>query len=123
MTQMSTKQPGDGAKRSEVIGVVLGAAIVPIAAGLAIGLLGSWWMSRYMTSLVFGLCNPLSFAEVLCWTARNPAVSRQAGDSNVRQLEPHQRLARLDSCVARRSVGNISRWHISRWHWDISNES
>jgi putative ABC transport system permease protein len=44
-----------GAKRQEVIAMVLRDATTPIAIGVVIGLLGSWWGSRYLTSLMFGL--------------------------------------------------------------------
>lgn len=56
-----------GAQRWEVIGMVLRDATAPIAVGLAIGLLGSWWMSRYMTSLVFGLA-PTDISNAVAMT-------------------------------------------------------
>jgi putative ABC transport system permease protein len=47
--------------------MVLRDATVPIAVGLAIGLLGSWWMSRYLTNLVFGLA-PADISNAVAMT-------------------------------------------------------
>ena len=55
-----------GARRSDILSLVLGKGFRWVAAGIGVGLLGVWALHRFMASLVFGVktTDPLAFAVV-----------------------------------------------------------
>jgi predicted permease len=44
-----------GASRSDVLGMVLSQGMRPALAGMLLGALGAWWLSRYLEALLFGI--------------------------------------------------------------------
>ena len=55
-----------GASRGRVMGLVLGQGMVLAAAGIVVGLVGAFWLSQFMRTLLFevGAHDPLTFAVV-----------------------------------------------------------
>ena len=44
-----------GARRSNVLGITLSQGMGPVCAGMLLGTLGAWWLSRYLETLLFGI--------------------------------------------------------------------
>lgn len=44
-----------GASRANIVGLTIGQGLRPALLGTALGLIGAWWLSRYMTTLLFGV--------------------------------------------------------------------
>jgi putative ABC transport system permease protein len=44
-----------GASRTNVLGIVLSQGMRPALAGMLLGALGAWWLSRYLETLLFGI--------------------------------------------------------------------
>ncbi|HEY2908252.1 MAG TPA: FtsX-like permease family protein, partial [Vicinamibacterales bacterium] len=84
-----------GAKRRQVVGLVLGQGIVWTALGIAIGLGGAAAMSRYLVSLLFGL-TPLDAATFAAVAAAFTAIASLAA------YVPARRAATIDPSVALR---------------------
>ena len=84
-----------GAKRRQVIGLVLGNGVIWTALGVALGLGGAAALSRYLTSLLFGLTplDPITFAAV---AAAFTAIATIAA------YFPARRAATIDPSVALR---------------------
>jgi putative ABC transport system permease protein len=55
-----------GAKRGDVLGLVLRQGILLAGIGIAFGLAAAWAASRYLASLLFGITptDPLTYAEI-----------------------------------------------------------
>jgi len=85
-----------GAKRWNVLRVILGEGIAVILLGLAIGLLGSLALTRFLSSLLFGVTatDPLTFA---CVAALLAVVALAAC------YVPARRALRVDPLVALRA--------------------
>ena len=63
-----------GASRRSILGMTMQQGMRPVLAGLAIGAVGAWWLSRYFTALLFGVkpfdaVTYLAVAAVLVGTA------------------------------------------------------
>jgi putative ABC transport system permease protein len=60
-----------GAQHRDVMSLVLGEGMLVILIGLAIGLVGSLALTRFLSSLLFGVTatDPLTFAAVVCLLA------------------------------------------------------
>jgi len=44
-----------GASGRSILGMTMFQGMRPVLAGLALGALGAWWLSRYFTALLFGI--------------------------------------------------------------------
>jgi ABC-type antimicrobial peptide transport system permease subunit len=84
-----------GATRGEIVGLVMRQGLRRTAAGLGLGLVGAFWLSRYMTSLLFELkpADPWTFATGSILLA---AIAALAG------YLPALRAARIDPSRALR---------------------
>ena len=78
-----------GAQRSDVLGLILGRGLALAAAGIAIGLTASAYLTKYLSSLLFGVqpLDALTFASV-------PAILLLV--SLIASSVPAYRAARLD---------------------------
>jgi predicted permease len=84
-----------GARRSSVIGLVLRGSMTWAAAGISVGLLGAWSMSRAMTSLLFDVSATDPFTYVLSALAL-------AGVAALACTVPAVRATRIDPVIALR---------------------
>ncbi len=84
-----------GARRTDVLGMVLRQSLVPIAAGLAIGLVAAMALTRLMTSLLYGVTptDPIVFGAVAAGLATVAIAA---------SLIPARRAATVDPLVALR---------------------
>jgi len=82
-----------GATRRNILGMVLRQGTALAATGLAVGLAGAWALTRFMQSLLFGVCGTdrLTFLAVALLLA---------GVAIVAVLIPASRAARIDPLVA-----------------------
>jgi putative ABC transport system permease protein len=87
-----------GARRGTVLGLVVRQGMLPVAAGLAVGLLAAFAATRVMQSLLFEVntTDPLTFASI---TALLAAIALVAS------VVPALRASRVDPVVALRSEG------------------
>jgi ABC-type antimicrobial peptide transport system permease subunit len=55
-----------GADGPRVLRTVVGSQVTPIALGVGLGILGSWWATRVLTTYLFGVrpTDPVTFAAV-----------------------------------------------------------
>jgi putative ABC transport system permease protein len=44
-----------GASRSNILTMTIAQGMRPVLAGLALGAVGAWWLSRYLAALLFGV--------------------------------------------------------------------
>jgi putative ABC transport system permease protein len=84
-----------GARRAQVIGLVLGEGFVWTAAGIALGLAGAAALSRYLASLLFGV-TPLDAPTFAAVAAAFAAVATMAA------YVPARRAATVDPSIALR---------------------
>jgi putative ABC transport system permease protein len=84
-----------GAQRMEMMKLVLGEGMLVIVIGLAIGLVGSLALTRFLASLLFGVSatDPLTFAGVVVSLAMVALVACYV---------PARRAMRVDPMVALR---------------------
>jgi putative ABC transport system permease protein len=84
-----------GARRSSVIGLVLRAGMTWAAAGIALGLLGAWSMSRAVSSLLFDVSATDPFTFILTGVALT-------GAAGLACAVPAVRATRIDPVIALR---------------------
>jgi macrolide transport system ATP-binding/permease protein len=79
-----------GARKSDVLGMILGQALRPVAVGIAIGLMGSAAASRILQSLLFGVSplDPLVFAAVSILLAAIAALAGYAPALRAAGVDP-----------------------------------
>ena len=85
-----------GACRSDVLGIVLGQGMRPALAGVLLGALGAWWLSRYLETLLFGI-KPFDIFTYATVAALLLATALLAC------ILPGRRAMRIDPAVALRS--------------------
>jgi ABC-type antimicrobial peptide transport system permease subunit len=84
-----------GASRSRIVGLVLRQGLTLAAAGVVIGLVGAFWLARFMATLLYGVSagDPLTFVAI---PALLFIVALAAG------YVPARRAARVDPVVSLR---------------------
>jgi putative ABC transport system permease protein len=85
-----------GASRSNVLGIVLSQGMRPALAGILLGALGAWWLSRYLEALLFGI-KPFDVFTYVTVAALLLATALLAC------LLPGRRAMRIDPAVALRT--------------------
>ena len=85
-----------GASRSDVLGIVLNQGMRPALAGILLGALGAWWLSRYLETLLFGI-KPFDVFTYVTVAALLLATALIAS------ILPGRRAMRIDPAVALRS--------------------
>jgi putative ABC transport system permease protein len=85
-----------GASRTDVLGIVLSQGMQPVLAGLLLGALGAWWLSRYLEALLFGI-KPFDVFTYLTVAALLLATALLAC------IVPSCRAMRIDPAVALRA--------------------
>jgi putative ABC transport system permease protein len=84
-----------GASRTNVLGIVLSQGMRPALAGMLLGALGAWWLSRYLETLLFGI-KPFDVFTYVTVAALLLATALLAC------LLPGRRAMRIDPAVALR---------------------
>lgn len=84
-----------GASRAKVLRLVLSQGMRPACAGMLLGALGAWWLSRYLETLLFGI-KPF---DVLTYVA---VAALLLASSLLACLLPGRRAMRVDPAVALR---------------------
>lgn len=84
-----------GASRSNVLGIVLSQGMRPALAGMLLGALGAWWLSRYLQTLLFGI-KPFDVFTYVTVAALLLATALAAC------LLPGRRAMRIDPAIALR---------------------
>jgi putative ABC transport system permease protein len=66
-----------GASRGNILRVTLGQGLRPALLGTVLGAMGAWWLSRYMTTLLFGVkpFDPLTYVAVVVLIIMTAAVA------------------------------------------------
>jgi ABC-type antimicrobial peptide transport system permease subunit len=84
-----------GASRGRIVGLVLRQGLTLAAAGVVVGLVGAFWLARFMATLLYGVSesDPLTFAAI---PALLFIVALAAG------YVPARRAARVDPVVSLR---------------------
>jgi putative ABC transport system permease protein len=79
-----------GAGRADVLGWVAGRAAWPVAAGIAAGLAGAWFLSRSMTSLLFGIesTDPASYAAAAMLVALAATGASLTAGRSATRIDP-----------------------------------
>jgi predicted permease len=85
-----------GAQQARVLRLIMGGLAVPIAGGIALGLLGAWGASRWVESFLFGVerTDPIAFAAAALLLAAAAVVACYV---------PARRALRVDPVVALRA--------------------
>jgi ABC-type antimicrobial peptide transport system permease subunit len=85
-----------GASRGQIVGLILRQGMAKTGVGLAAGLLGALFLTRYLSTLLFGIiaADPLSYLGVL---------TLLAGVSLLACWLPARRAAKVDPIVALRA--------------------
>jgi len=84
-----------GASGRGILRMIIAQGMRPVLAGLTLGALGAWWLSRYFTALLFGI-KPFDAATYLAVAALLLAVSLAAC------YLPGRRAMRIDPAAALR---------------------
>ena len=84
-----------GASARAILGMAVAQGMRPVIIGLALGAVGSWWMSRYFTALLFGI-QPFDLLTYLAVAALLSATALFAC------YLPGRRAMRIDPAVALR---------------------
>jgi putative ABC transport system permease protein len=66
-----------GASRGNILRLTLGQGLRPALVGIVLGAIGAWWLSRYMTTLLFGVkpFDALTYAAVMLLLIVTAAVA------------------------------------------------
>jgi putative ABC transport system permease protein len=85
-----------GASRGQIVGLIMRQGMGKTGVGLAVGLLGAFFLTRYLSTLLFGIvsADPISYAAVL---------TLLAGVSLLACWLPARRAAKVDPIVALRA--------------------
>ena len=82
-----------GARAGDIFRMVMGEGLTLSLTGVALGLIGAWWLGHAGSSLLFGVTatDPVTFATVsllLMVVARAPATCRRAAPCASRRSSP-----------------------------------
>jgi len=66
-----------GASRGNILGMTLSQGLRPALLGIALGAMGAWWLSRFMTTLLFGVkpFDALTYGAVLVMIIVTAAIA------------------------------------------------
>ncbi len=86
-----------GARSSDILRLVLGQGMMPTFAGIGVGVLGAFWLTQFMASLLVGIPpnDPLTFAGI---------AALFIGVAMLASYVPARRATRVDPLVALRDV-------------------